>query len=125
MIIGYKNSILATLVSIIGCAFVFGGIAMVIEDGWSDSETMSIAIIMIVSGLALAFLGKYISNNKAFKKWWKQIEENNLEADIAQNLNTAIIVYQKNPQRRTIKKIATLNPAFAEYIEKNTSKNNK
>lgn len=122
MIIGYKNSVLATLVSIIGCASVFGGIAIVIEDGWSDSETLSFAILMIVSGLTLAFLGKYISNNKAFKKWWKQIEENNLEADIAQNLNTAITIYQKNPQRRTIKKIATLNPAFAEYIKKNTSK---
>ena len=111
MIFWYRNSFLASAVSILGCILVMAGIATFGEEAGG-------AVAMILIGIALAIWGKVISNNKAFKKWWKQVKDNNLESAVASDLNTAIVVYQKNPQERTIKKIATLNPAFAEHIRK-------
>jgi len=110
MIFWYKNSFLASFVSILGCAMVMGGIA-------SFGDDIAAAVVLILIGVAFAIWGRVISDNKAFKKWWKQVEDNNLEEVIAKDLNAAIAVYQKNPQRRTIKKIAALNPAFAEHIQ--------
>ena len=80
------------------------------------------AIVMIAMGVALALWGRSISKNKAFKKWWKQIEDNNLEPQIAQNMQFAIDVYNKNPQNRTLKKIEALNPYAAEHIRNNLIK---
>ena len=115
MVFWYKNSFLASVVSIFGCALIMVGISGVI-----DGEMGGIFGILV--GLALAVWGRMISEDKAFKKWWKQVEDNNLEPVIAKDLNTAISVYQKNPQQRTIAKIATLNPEFAKYIEQNIAK---
>ena len=112
MILWYKNSFLASVVSIFGCALIMIGIMGVVE-GEPD------ALVCVIPGLALAIWGRSISHNKAFKKWWKQIEEKNLEPVIARDLNTAIAIYQKNPQPRTINKIATLNPSFAQHIQQN------
>ena len=116
MFFWYKNSFLASIVSIFGCALAMGGIAM-----FNNGEA-STAVIMIILGVALAILGKIISSNKAFKKWWKQVKDNNLESVVATDLNMAITVYKKNPQNRTIKKIATLNPSFAQQIEQSIAK---
>ena len=110
MIFWYKNSFLASVVSIFGCAMVAAGIASFAEDAM-------VAVVLILIGLVFAIWGKLISDNKAFKKWWKQVEDNNLTSAVATDLNTAIAVYQKNPQKRTIKKIAALNPSFAEHIQ--------
>lgn len=110
MVFWYKNSFLASVVSIFGCLLVMGGIA-------SFSDDAALAVGFIVVGVALAIWGKIISNNKSFKKWWKQVEDNNLESVIARDLNTAITVYNKNPQKRTLKKIAALNPVFAQQIQ--------
>lgn len=71
---------------------------------------------MIIGGVVLIIAGKLISNEKTFKTWWKQVTDANLEPQIAQNVSTAIAVYNKNPQKRTLKKIAELNPAAAEQI---------
>ena len=117
MVLWYKNSFLASVVSVLGCALVTMGIMAAVG---GDTE----ALPMVIPGLALAIWGKIISNNKAFKKWWKQVEDNNLEPVIARDLNSAITVYKKNPQKRTLKKIAKLNPAFAQHIEQNIAGKN-
>jgi hypothetical protein len=112
MFFWYKNSFLASVVSIAGCGIAMCGIANFESDAGAG-------ILLILLGVGIAIWGKIISNNKAFKKWWKQVKDNNLETAVATDLNTAIAVYNKNPQKRTIKKIATLNPKFAEYIQQN------
>ena len=112
MVLWYKNSFLASVVSILGCVLIMAGIMGIV-----DGETEM--LFALIPGLALAIWGKIISNNKAFKKWWKQVKDNNLEPVIARDLNTAITVYNKNPQKRTLKKIAKLNPTFAQHIEQN------
>ena len=116
MILFYKNSFLASVVSILGCICVLGGI-MSIRDG----ETAT-GIIAIIISLPFLIGGRVISQNKSFKKWWKQVEDANLEPQIAQDINTAIAIYNKNPQNRTLKKIEQLNPAAAEQIRKSISK---
>lgn len=82
---------------------------------------ISLGVALILLGIPFAVWGKIISGNKAFKKWWKQVTDNNLEPAIANDLNVAISVYQKNPQNRTIKKIESLNASYAEYIRQNVA----
>ena len=109
MILWYKNSFLASLVSIIGCILVITAFST-----FSDDETA--AILMIIAGVGLAICGKLISKNKSFKVWWKQIDEKNLAPEIARNAEFAKMVYSKNPCKQTLKKIAQLNPAAAQQI---------
>lgn len=55
MVIWYRNSILASLISVFGCVMIIVGI--------QDAE-----YILIPVGLALAVLGKYLSVRKEKKK---------------------------------------------------------
>ena len=88
----YKNSLLASIISIFGCGFAMSGLMMF-------STEPGAAIAMIAMGVGIALWGRNISKNKAFKTWWKQIEDNHLEPQIAQNMQFAIDIYNKNPQK--------------------------
>lgn len=116
MVLWYKNSFLASVVSILGCILVIAGL------GISGEGDLAATAGLIICGIPLIIWGKVISNNKAFKKWWKQVTDANLEPQIAQNVNTAITIYNKNPQKRTLKKIAALNPAAAAQIQNSIKK---
>ena len=121
MIRWYKNSFLASVVSILGCTLILAGIMIVVEE-----EELAGGIMLAIVGLALAIWGKNISENKAFKKWWQQVNDHNLEGKIAQTESVAIEIYNKNPQKRTLKKIAALNPGAAASIERSLAeKKNK
>lgn len=109
MVIWYKNSFLASLVSIFGCVCCISAIAGCVE---GDPSTLA----LLLPGIPLMIWAKVISENKAFKKWWKQVTDNNLEPQIASSVQTAIAVYNKNPQERTLKKIEALNPAAGAQI---------
>lgn len=108
----YTNSLFASAVSMLGCGLAMGGLVTIGEDA-------QLSVFLIIIGAALILWGRYISNEKAFETWWQQVEQNGLEAHVATDLNVAIEVYKKNPQERTINKIATLNPQFADHIRKN------
>lgn len=99
-----------------GCAAVLVGIYTCIDGDWSG-------LGLIVLGIPLVVWGAIISENKKFKKWWKQITDNNLEPAIAQSMETAVAIYNKNPQSRTLKKIAQLNPAAADLIRQSIAQN--
>lgn len=119
MIRWYTNSFWASVVSILGCAMILGGIASAVEGAIGPG------IFMAIIGLALAIWGKNISENKAFKKWWQQVIDNNLEGQIAASESVAISIYNKNPQKRTLKKIAELNPEAAASIERSLAEKKK
>lgn len=110
MILYYKNSFIASMISIIGCAMIIAGFA----DGFQ--------IVPILCGIPCLIGGKLYSNwvadRKAFKKWWKQIKDANLEPRIAESEELALEIYRKNPERRTLEKIRALNPTAAALIEK-------
>ena len=99
MIRWYKNSFLASVVSIVGCCAIMYGIFRFVNDQFEEG------ILFAIVGLVLAFFGKWISENKAFKVWWKQVSNANLIPQIAQDVSAAIAVYNKNPQKRTLKKL--------------------
>ena len=109
MILWYKNSFWASVLSIFGSLLVIVGIVALQED-------VAPAIGCMIAGIALILCGRTVSQNKAFKKWWKQVTDANLEPVIAQDINTAIAIYNKNPQKRTLKKIAQLNPEAARRL---------
>lgn len=110
MIFYYRNSFLASVVSILGCIFALCGIMM-----FPEGQILG-GIICLILAVPLFILAKRISQNKAFKKWWQQVIDNNLEIQIAGSVQTAIAIYNKNPQKRTLEKIAALNPAAAAQI---------
>ena len=108
----YTNSLLASVISLFGCGMIMVGIA-------SFGDNVLEALFFIVVGFGLAVWARMISDEKSFKKWWKQVKDKNLEPVIARDLNTAIAIYQKNPNVRTINEIEKLNPSFAAYIRQN------
>ena len=69
MIIWYRNSILASIVSIFGCAVALGGIGII-----TQGDTIP-GIIMILIGAAMAWLGSKISDRKEEKKREKRLEK--------------------------------------------------
>lgn len=106
----YKNSVLATIISLMGSAFTVCGVVALFAEPVSG-------LVCAAMGVGMLFWAKNISENKAFKKWWKQITDNHLEPQIAASLQTAIAIYNKNPQKRTLNKIRQLNPAAAQTIQ--------
>ncbi len=114
--IWYRNSIAASVVSLFGCCLILGGICL-----FPEGEIFG-GISILAVGIGCAIWGKKISDDKAFKTWWKQVEDANLQGAIAQNANLAIQIYNKNPQERTLKKLETLNPGAVQYIRANIGK---
>lgn len=110
MAIWYKNSFLASAVSIIGSALGISGIKAIVGGHFAPGITL------VIAAVPLLILGRYISNRKSFNTWWKVVADAGLEPQIAQSYSVALRVYRKNPCKRTLKKIAKLNPDAAEAI---------
>lgn len=107
----YTNSFLASVVSVAGCGLAIGGV-LVIKEG-----EVGLGIILFLLAVPFLIGGKRISENKAFKKWWKQVENANLIPQIVNSAETAMEIYKKNPQKRTLEEIRKLNPIAAAAIE--------
>ena len=113
MFIYYKNSFLASLVSIFACGLIAMGVmffvdAMILE-----------GLAMLAVGIPLFLLGRHISQNKAFKKWWKELENKGVIAQAATSQEVAMAIYKKDPKKRTLNAIRKINPAAAAAIEGN------
>lgn len=118
MVVFYKNSVLASLVSIFGCIFCTAAIYGII-DGIPEM------LFMAVIGIPLVFLGKNISKNKDFKKWWQKIESENRVQAIMSSVDAAVMAYREYPDNRTLKKIEELNPSAALSIKNSLEANKK
>lgn len=111
MVFYYRNSILASIVSVMGCAFV---IVSIPEISWGWPFT--------IFGLALCFLGKKISQNKAFKTWWDTVIGTGMVARMRTEQEVCVEVYNENPGKQTLKKIREINPEAAGWIEQHIPK---
>lgn len=109
----YRNSVLASIVSILGSVAVVGGVAMM---PGGDTGMIIAGVFLIAAGIAMMIGGKFISRNKSYKKWWEEILTKVPPAHIAGNVNLAIQVYNANPKNWTLKKIEELNPTAAQLI---------
>lgn len=117
----YEKAPLATAVSFlgrtVGTLMMVGGV-MALFSG-EVLPGIVIAALGFGIGLGAELLSEKMAESSAFRRWWKQVKDANLELQIASSLNTAVEIYNKNPQQRTLDKIAALNPAAAEYIRNN------
>lgn len=115
MVFYYRNSILASIISI------FGGVSVII----SLSE-IGTAWPMTIIGLAMCILGKIISNskadNKAFETWWDTMIGTGKVARMKSDQELCVEVYNENPGKRTLKKIREINPEAGEQIERYISR---
>lgn len=68
MIIWYKNSILASIISIFGCLAATGGISQLAADASQRAMSVPEAVGAIAGGVLLVILGKFLSLHKAEKK---------------------------------------------------------
>lgn len=68
MFIWYRNSILATALSLMGCASILAAVSELIKDESLRELTTPQAVVAIAVGVALAVLGKVISVRKASRK---------------------------------------------------------
>ena len=106
----YKNSILATIISMMGTAFAFGGVYMII-----DGETSG-AALLIIFGVALMFGAAAISKNKVFKVWVKSLKSKGILEQLSTNDALCRQVYQANPIKRTVRLIEKYNPRMADEL---------
>lgn len=112
MIIWYKNSFLASLVSIFGCVFVICSISIIF------SGEVLIGIVLILIGVGLLMAASDISDNKQFKKWLKEAQENNIDDVIRSSVADAARMYNLAPGKAMLKYIRGINPEAADAIQK-------
>lgn len=108
----YKNSGLATFVSVIGALFQYGGVLCLF------SGLIPGALVCIPIGILLYFAGEKIS----FNKWVKLLQSKGLEEQIRTDANVAVQVYNANPGKNTLAYISSLNPQAGEQIAQSVNK---
>ena len=105
----YKNSFLASLISIFGSMMIALGICLLFED-------LTAGIIFVVSGAVFSLWASAISERKRFKLWIKDLKKKGAIEQLSSSRELCWQMYQANPNKRTIKFIAKHNPVVAEEI---------
>lgn len=111
----YRNSFLASLISIFGCVMVGAGIMGAFE---GSPE----ALVIVPFGALFMIWAKSISEGKAFQTWVKTLTEKGIDAQVRSNMQVAVKVYNANPGKRTQQWVASLNPEAGKWIAANTKK---
>lgn len=114
----YKNSFLASVVSIFGTILSVSGIAMLFAVPLGG-------IVCILLGIGLFIWGGEISENKAFKKWIKDLESKGVVAALPASSELCVKVYNANPCKKTLNFIRKHNPNAAQLIENSLAQNKK
>ena len=105
----YRNSFLASLVSIIGSAVAATGIASAL--GGEPAGLIAVPV-----GIAFFCLAGSISEGKEFKKWQKLVRSKGIEDAMRTDAALAVSVYRTNPGERALSYITALNPGAGAYI---------
>lgn len=114
----YKNSFLASVISIISCFLGMFGSAMLaicfLSRDFSDLPEILLTLAIALGGGAIA---SSISKNKSNTQWWQeQIIQKNLEGEIKNSVDFCFQVYNANPNAWTLQQIENRNPAAAAKI---------
>ena len=114
----YKNSFLASVISIISSFLGMFGFAMLagcfLSKDFSDLPEILLTLAIALGGGAIA---SSISKNKSNTQWWQeQIIQKNLEGEIKNSVDFCFKVYNANPNQWTLQKIEQLNPNGAAQI---------
>lgn len=107
----YKNSVGASICSIIGYMFFVIGVLTML------SESVTGGILLVLYGVGLTIGASVISKNKQFKTWKKQIETSGYVPLMQNSIQTAIQIYNTYPGKKTLNYIRSINPQAADLIE--------
>lgn len=107
----YKNSILASIISILGYICCMFGIVMMIQE-----KEFVAGILLILIGFGFICWAAQISENKRFKQWKKKISTPDVIAAIQNDIAFAVKVYNAYPSKKTLAYIRSLNPGAADRI---------
>jgi len=110
----YKNSALATVVSVIGSLFELGGITTMVNGGL---DYLLVGFLLALWGAAHFVAAERLSDYAQYRTWKRQIEQKVDAEQIMQDEALAISIYSTNPCKRVLKYIQNLNPTAAEQIQ--------
>ena len=117
MIIWYKNSVLASVVSIFSCMLVVLGVT-----GAFDGQLA--ALILVIPGVGGLLLASWISDRKqhqtAFRNWYNT-RNPNCDALVHSSGEFAAQLYSAMPTEPMLQYIRALNPAAAAAIKGKTA----
>ena len=106
----YKNSVLATLMSLAGGFMVAMGVVGLF------SQMYVPGVVMLLIGFVLSVWASSVSENKRFKQWKKNLALKGLVSEIQRSEATAFAAYNTCPSPQALAYIRTLNPAAADKI---------
>lgn len=106
----YRNSVPASVCSLLAAFFGLGGIAMLF------TMEIIIGLVMIVISVFLMIKADQIAERKRAKSYIEKLKENGFEPRIAASESVALEVYNGMANPVVLDYIATLNPATAEKI---------
>ena len=123
----YKNSGLATVVSLIGRIVLIIGIFCIVSIFEVKEITDKIAaafssFLLIGVGILLTLLADRIATKKQFKAWQEKVIANGFTKDIRENPLAAIQIYNTNPGKDALEWIESLNPQAGMLIRQMTAK---
>ena len=106
----YRNSILASIISIVGTICLVAGVCLVFE------ETIT-GIVMAIFGGVFMLWAHCISENKAFRRWKKQLKTDGIIDMMPSSNDICMRVYYSNPCKKTIKFIGKYNSSVADELK--------
>lgn len=121
----YKNSILASAISVIGSIIlvvtILGLVRMVIELGF-DADIFVVGMFNGAIGVGLQLLGVHISRAKQIKQFQKELKVQGQEVKIAASVEYAISIYNQLPGKEMLAYIGSLNPTAEKRIANSIAK---
>lgn len=117
----YKNSVLASILSIVGTVFLLLNVGMFISElvkgSFDFAKDFPVVILYTLIAILLLWLAKYISERKEFKQFVKYVKQNHLEQEIAGSIEAALKLYRAYPTKLVKKYITKLNPETLGMLE--------
>lgn len=107
----YKNSFLASIVSILGTGVALCGLMALL------SREIAVGIVAILLGFGLMVLASSISDRKAFRTWLKEAKKKtDIDGMIRASVSSAIAVYNLYPGTYMLSYVSNLNPEAGRQI---------
>lgn len=116
----YKNSVLATIISLLSRITALFGFAMAIGGVMGGEFGMlgGGAALFVIFGIGGGVLAENINIQQSNVKWWKEaIVKQGWEAQISNSVEVCFQVYNANPRPWPLNKIRELNPSAAAQIQ--------
>lgn len=109
----YKNSIIASVLSLAGTILALGGVVSLV------SGEPAGGIVLILLGVAMMLWASSISERKAFQTWLKAAKEKaDIDGMIRASESSAITVYNLRPGKSMLRYICGINHEAGAQIKK-------